>query len=350
MPAPSDRLARTFYILGLAVLVIACLYLARAYLVPIAIAILVYLLINAFAASLQRTAVLGPRLPGWLAKLFSIIGLFALISVSVRVIANNVTELGDGLPADQGVLLARFEAMIARLGLNFGMTATDVFDRLALDQVVGWALGVARGLISDVSLVFLYVLFLLIDERFYDRKLRALFPDDGQRRALEASLHRISTEVRLYLWLMTLVSLGVALMTFLACRVTGLDGAGFWAFLAFALNFVPTIGSITAVVLPAVFGLLTLEDPTQLAILIAALAATQFVAGELVLPRLMGERLNLSSFVILLTLVVWGALWGPAGMFMAIPITVSLAMIAARFEATRPVAVFLSKDGRIPDA
>jgi hypothetical protein len=64
----------------------------------------------------------------------------------------------------------------------------------------------------------------------------------------------------------------------------------------------------------------------------------------------MGDRLNLSSFVIILTLVVWGAMWGPAGMFLAIPVTVILVMISARFETTRPIAILLSKDGRVPPA
>ena len=349
MIKPTDITARTFYVTGLVVLVTACLWLASDYLVPIAVAIFVYLLINAFSGSLRRLPGIGPHLPVWLARLFAIVALFALITISVRIIAANIAELGGGIPEGQSVLLGRIEAAIAKLGLDLNLTTQDVLDRLAVDQLIGWALRLAQGLISDVALVFLYVLFLLIDERFFQQKLKALFPDPDRRQDLEASIRRIGTEVRLYLWLMTLVSLGVALMTYIACRATGVSGAGFWAFLAFALNFVPTIGSITAVVLPALYGLLILEDPTQLAILITVLAATQFVAGEIVLPRLMGSKLNLSSFVILLTLVIWGALWGPAGMFMAIPITVSLVLIAARFDSTRPIAIVLSKDGSIPD-
>ncbi len=214
--------------------------------------------------------------------------------------------------------------------------------------MIGWGLSTVQGLITDVSLVFLYVLFLLIDERFYDAKMRALFRDPARRDDVEATIARVVGEVSVYLWLMTLISLGVAFMTWLFCRAVGLDGAGFWGFLAFALNFVPTIGSITAVVLPALYGIFTLDDPVLLAVLIGGLAATQIIAGELVLPRVMGDRLNLSSFVIILTLVVWGAMWGPAGMFLAIPITVVLVMISARFETTRPIAILLSKDGRVP--
>jgi len=66
------------------------------------------------------------------------------------------------------------------------------------------------------------------------------------------------------------------------------------------------------------------------------------------LPRLMGDHLNLSAFVVLLSLVVWGVLWGPVGMFLGIPITVIVAVLCARMDRTRPVAILLSKDGRIP--
>lgn len=330
--------------MALCVLILAV---GREYLVPMAVAFFVYLLINAFAASLRRTPGIGPVLPVWLTQVLAVVALFGLMLLSARMIAQNVAELGDGMPSGQSALLAQAKALIARLGLDVTLTAGQILDRLAVDQLAGWVLRTAQGLISDVALVFLYVLFLLIDERFYDAKLRALVPNTERRGALKTSIARIGTEVRVYLWLMTLISLGVAVATYVFCSAAGLSGAGFWAGLAFVLNFVPTIGSIMAVVLPAIYGILTLNDPVNLAILIAGLAATQFIAGEIVLPRVMGSTLNLSSFVILVTLVLWGALWGPAGMFMAIPITVSLVMVAARFDTTRPIAIILSKDGNI---
>lgn len=344
-----SRFAVPFFVTGLVLMVIAALAMAREYAVPIAVAAFVYLLINAFAASVHRAPVIGTHIPRWLAKLVAVIAFFALMTGAGQLIARNVAELGTGVPGGQAVLLNRLDALVAQFGIEAEITAAQLLDRLEIDVLVGWALRTAQGVISDVSLVFLYVLFLLVDERYYEAKLRALISDDARRDDLRRTIARIGAEVRLYLWLMTVLSLGVALMTYIACEAVGLSGAGFWAFLAFGLNFVPTIGSITAVVLPVVYGLLTLDDPLNLGILIALLAATQFVAGEIVLPRLMGDRMNLSSFVILLMLVVWGALWGPAGMFMAIPITVILVMIAARFETTRPVAIILSRDGRLPD-
>jgi AI-2 transport protein TqsA len=347
MAATLDRAAGPFFTLGIVVLVVACLTLTRDYAVPIAIAVFLWVLISALAGVLRRLPGMRRALPVWLAKLVAVAAMFGAILLSVTIVAENVGELGESVTGDS-IIIAHVERLGEQIGVQTGVTLGEVLERLEFQELIGWGLSTAQGLITDVSLVFLYVLFLLVDERFYDAKMRALFPDPARRHDIETTVSRVVSEVTLYLWLMTLISLGVAFMTWIFCRAVGLDGAGFWAFLAFALNFVPTIGSITAVVLPALYGVFTLNDPVLLAVLIGGLAATQIIAGELVLPRVMGDRLNLSSFVIILTLVVWGAMWGPAGMFLAIPVTVILVLISARFESTRPIAILLSKDGRVP--
>ncbi|MGF1447223.1 MAG: AI-2E family transporter [Pikeienuella sp.] len=339
---------RPFFALAFVALLAFCLSATREYAVPIAIAVLIWFLINALAGAIRRAPRLGPKVPPPVAKAISVLVLFGATALAARVVVANVAELGAGVQGGQEVVLAKLEGFLGRLGIEANITPEQVFDLLAYDALIGYALATAQGLLADVSLVFLYVLFLLVDERFYEAKLRALVPDDAKRNELKITLARIGAETRLYLWLMTLISAGVALMTYAACDAVGLSGAGFWGFVAFVLNFIPTIGSITAVVLPCVYALLTLENPVAVFMLIGVLAATQFVAGEIVLPRLMGDRLNLSSVVILLTLVVWGAMWGPAGMFLAIPITVIIVLICARLPVTRPIAIALSRDGRLP--
>jgi len=343
---------RPLFALAFLALAIACLALARDELVPVAVAILIWFLINALAGAIRRVPGLGPALPAVLPKTVSVLVLFGLLWLGGRVVVANVAELGRGVTDVAGgeeVALAKIEALLARIGIETDIPAEEIYRLLAFDRLIGWALATARGLISDASLVVLYVLFLLVDERFYDAKLRALVPDDVRRAEIRAGLAHISSETRAYLWIMTVISLGVALATYATCSAVGLQGAGFWGFVAFVLNFVPTLGSITAVVLPSVYGLLTLGDPAAVLALIGVLSGVQFVAGEVVLPRLMGDRLNLSSVVILLSLVAWGTIWGPAGMFLAIPITVILTIICARFRATRPIAIVLSRDGRVPE-
>jgi predicted PurR-regulated permease PerM len=342
------RASGPFFAFGLLVLAITCLSFARPYAVPIAIAVLIWFLIGALAVAIQKTPGLGPHVPRTLARGVAMLLIGGAIFFASQVVARNVAELSAGITADGDVILAEIESLAARVGIEMQLTPAGRYDMVRFDEIFGWALGTARGLITDASLVVLYVLFLLVDERYYLVKLQALVPDPERRERVRAALRRIGAETQAYLWLMSLISLGVALVTYAACAAVGVAGAGFWGFVAFVLNFIPTIGSITAVVLPVLYATLTLGDPIALAVLVSVLSATQFVAGEVVLPRVMGDRLNLSSVVILLMLVVWGAMWGPAGMFLAIPITVILTLIFARFDATRPIAVVLSKNGQVP--
>ena len=154
----------------------------------------------------------------------------------------------------------------------------------------------------------------------------------------------------IFIGLMFLISLGVGLVTFFVCSAFGVKGAAFWGFLAFGLNFIPTIGSILAVVIPCLYALLTFDNRIALGGLISGLSATQFIAGEVILPRLMDDHLNLSAFAVLLSLVVWGVLWGPVGMFLGIPITVIAAVLCSRKDRTLSIAILLSKDGQNPQA
>jgi predicted PurR-regulated permease PerM len=81
--------------------------------------------------------------------------------------------------------------------------------------------------------------------------------------------------------------------------------------------------------------------------LAVALAAAQFVIGNFLDPYLLGRSLNLSGFVILLSLAVWFELWGIPGAFLAVPITAVIAIVLSEFPGTRPLAVLMSKDGRL---
>jgi predicted PurR-regulated permease PerM len=343
-PGAPVRLVDLFHGLGFLLALVAALALGRDYLVPIAVAVLVWFLINAVRGGLLRAL---PRLPFPAATAASVGLFFGLVVAMISVIANNVAALGAGLVGVDDELIDLINRGLAALGLDQRVDLEGVLRGMRIEDLARAALGAARTLASDAALVFLYVMFLLIDQRYYEPKLRALAPDPGRRRALRLTLARIGEEVRAYLWLMTLISAGVGLGTWAICAAFGVAGAGFWGFLAFALNFIPTIGSISAVAFPAIYALLQFEGDAALLGLVGALSALQFVAGEVVLPRVMGDRLNLSSFVILLSLVVWGAMWGPAGMFLAIPIMVILTITLAQFPRTRPVAAALSKAGGV---
>ncbi|NWG93064.1 MAG: AI-2E family transporter, partial [Parvularculaceae bacterium] len=119
--------------------------------------------------------------------------------------------------------------------------------------------------------------------------------------------------------------------------------------LIFALNFIPIVGAISAISLPVILSLVQPEGggvKTALLALVLLVGAEQTMSSAIE-PRLIGKSLNLSPFVILLSLAVWGSLWGFAGMLLAVPITVTVMIILTQFETTRPIAVMLSDSGEI---
>jgi AI-2 transport protein TqsA len=117
--------------------------------------------------------------------------------------------------------------------------------------------------------------------------------------------------------------------------------------LIFILNFIPTIGSILGTLLVSLYGLLQLGDFSLFLVLLAAIGLIQFFVGNVLQPRLSAKTLNLSQFVVILSLFVWGAMWGVVGMFLAVPITAILMIVLANFPSTRAVAALLSESGEV---
>ena len=127
----------------------------------------------------------------------------------------------------------------------------------------------------------------------------------------------------------------------------GIDYAPFWALLIFMLNYIPTFGSMVGVLFPSLLALVQFDSLTNFFILVPILTAIQMLIGNVLEPKLMGNSLNLSAIVVLLSLAIWGSIWGIPGMFLSVPITVVLMIIFSNVPQTRAIAILLSSDGDI---
>lgn len=339
-----------FFALGLVTLVVAVVVLAADSLTPIVLALFVWFLINALANALRAAPMVGSWLPsGWSLVLSTalVLGVLWLIG---GVVVSNVSNLGDGLEQLGPKAAATIALAEQAVGVDFGFDAEGFFQNLPISDVLQQIAGALTATANTIILVLLYVMFLLLDQRFYDQKIQALFPDEKRSERVREVLDRIGYNTRLYVWIMTIVSIGVGILTYAIARYFGLQAPVFWGFLAFALNYIPTIGSFLGVLFPAVFALVQFEAVETTLAFAAALAVVQFVAGNIIVPRLMGDQLNLSQFVVILSLTIWGSIWGVVGLFLAVPIMMVLAIVLSQFESTRPVAVLLSRTGNVDPA
>ena len=150
-----------------------------------------------------------------------------------------------------------------------------------------------------------------------------------------------------YLALKTFLSILLGLTSWIVMAFMGLEFAAFWAVLIALLNYVPYIGSFLGVLFPVTMAIVQFANPNDVLAVFLPLTALQFLIGNFLDPYVMGNSLNLSPFAILVSLAAWSALWGIPGAFLAVPITAIMAIVFSEFAGTRPIAVLLSRDGRL---
>lgn len=349
--------ARAFYGLALAVLIGFTAYIGRGVIIPVVVAGFLSFFIFTLKQTIKRGPLIGRYLPDWLCYLFA----FAVIGLVFLFIIDIVRDNVETLIAKSGEYEARLR--------DLSNEALEFLHRLAilppdfmggLDALRSQALGAVRplvaqtgqalrGLTANVVTIVLYVAFMLLERGRIFRKIGLLSADAQDRRAVDDTMIDIGAMVREYVTIKTLINLAVAAIGYGVMRVIGVEFAGFWALLLFLLNYIPIVGAVSAIGTISLFVLVQPEGggvKTALLTLVLILSAEQ-VMSSLVEPRLMGKSLNLSPLVILLSLSVWGSLWGFAGALLAVPMTVTVMIILTQFESSRPIAILMSDSGKI---
>jgi len=149
----------------------------------------------------------------------------------------------------------------------------------------------------------------------------------------------VETKLQRYLLVQTAISAATGLLVGSVLGLLGIPLAMVFGLFAFLLNFIPSIGSVIATLLPLPMVLVGAEITPLVAVLAIALpAAIQFVLGNVVSPKVMGDSLELHPVTVLLALMLWGSLWGIVGMLLATPITAVMRMLFDRLDVTRPLA------------
>jgi len=342
-----DGLTKTFLVSGLVVLAAIVLIYGSGVLIPLAIALLVWFLINAIASGFQRISFGSLKIPRALALALSMAAIVIAGFFVVDLVIVNVSEMSTRTIDFNKSLNPLIDKVADFAGISNKDVLNQIFDKIGLENLFSKIVGAMAGFASQLGVILVYVIFLRIEQQFFDAKLNALVRDDGKRQRIHNILDRIARDIQSYMRIMTLLSGLTAMLSYAAMKWIGLEHAAFWATLIFILNFIPTIGSVLATALPALFALLQFQNFTEPLILLAVIGLIQFVIGNFLQPRLAGKTLNMSQFVVILSLFVWGAMWGVTGMFLAVPMTAILMIILSNFESTRPVAILMSQRGQL---
>lgn len=314
-------------------------------LLPILAAVIAVYILTSASEALGRLPMLG-RLPLGLRRLLVLLAFAAAILALSGVVVSTIGQVLSRSTLYQ-INIERLVAQGAEM-LNVDerpdwATIRDAtIGRFSVRRIVEAALLNVTGVGASVFLVVVYSAFLLAERADFAAKLSAALRDPGDAARTAAVIQDINTRIGDYLAVKTLVNAVLATISFAILAAMGVDFPLFWALAIGLLNYIPYIGSLVGVALPVALSIVQFGDLGRTLVLAILLTAAQVGVGSVLEPRLIGRRVNLSPFVVLVSLAVWSALWGLPGALLAVPLTSMLAIVLSAFEATRPFAVLMA--------
>lgn len=329
------------WLIGLAsmVVILAGLKAAETITIPIMLALFIAIISTPFLRMLTSRGV-----PSTLAVLMVLTVLIVVGGLLVMVVSQSIDSFIHQLPNYQ----QRFQIMLSGLvpvleSLNLPITKQTLMEHInpsSLLGTLGTALSAVSSLLTNVFLVVFIVIFLLLEEATFPRKLKAAMPN--AEFTLNAT-HGFMARVNKYLLIKTIISVITGVLVAIWLAFIGVDFPVLWGLIAMLMNFIPNVGSLIAAVPAVLLALIQLGvgDAVWVA---AGFLAINMVTGNIVEPRYMGKGLGLSPLVVFLSLLIWGWLFGPVGMFLSIPLTMIAKIGLEQYEGTKWIGIMLGND------
>lgn len=338
---------KIFILLALVVTVLVLIY-AQSIIVPFILAVLFWFIIRVIKKLLYKIKFVR-KIPNWLISIFSTLVLLSFLVLIVSMVTNNIQQLSEAMPVYEENINSMTEQINQALDIDLFEFVGEYTKDLNFGSILSSLFSALTGIFGNAFMILLYLVFLLLEEPTFNRKLKRMYPDPDRFTQVQGLISKIDSSITSYISLKSLSSLMTGFFSYLALLFIGVDAPLFWAFLIFILNFIPTIGSLIATAFPVIFAMLQFGEFTPAFLVLGIVGAIQIIVGNLIEPRLMGSSLNISPLVVFLTLALWGLIWGVTGMLLSVPITVILIIILSEFPNSRPLAILLSQKGNIRD-
>ena len=218
--------------------------------------------------------------------------------------------------------------------------ASTNWPRLVQTYVISFSSSLTK-MAGYTLLIFIFMFFLFLEYPYLNEKIKNAF-SFREAKKFNIISTRILNLVGRYFFIKLIISFLTGLEVWGVLKLLGVDFALVWGGIAFALNFVPTVGSTVVVILISIQGVVQFYPDVFLPTLVFLLnLGIQQLMGNLIEPRIQGSNLNLSPVLILISLAFWAWLWGPLGAVIAVPITVMLRVVFSYFDSTKFISILM---------
>ena len=280
-----------------------------------------------------------PLFPAYVLVVTALAGSFILVGMwlyqDLSIFLEGVPEYSEKLDE----LIANWEGETI-LGFTISFEGLEISSS-QLESTVLSLFGEISSFASLMLTVFAFLVFIILEAETLPKRLAAAFPSDVEEN-LKDILTDIGEGVYRYVILKTAVSFGAGVVTAIILIAMGIPGWLLWSMLTFLLSYVPYIGSLVALIPPAILGFLLLE-PTSAVLLVVLLIVKEQIWGQFIENKLFGSSLDISPIVLLLVTAFWFWMWGIMGMILAVPMAVIVKIILSNIPETRPISIFLSE-------
>ncbi len=321
------------------VIIIAGLMAAQKVIIPILIALFISIVCAYPVMWMQKKG-----LPNGIAILIMLTGILVMFFGFGGIVGNSLSNFSQEAPKYEARLKDSLSGLIERLNeMGISAGSGELLNALDPGKVLNFtalAMTEIGALMSESFLILLIAIFILSELKSF--WVKAAIIEKAQGFSL-AYLDEIGQSIRHYLSIKTLISAITGILIMVWLMIIGVDYPILWGLIAFLLNYIPNIGSIIAAV-PTM--LLAMVQLGMVGVIWTAVGyfAVNVIMGNVIEPKVMGKGLGLSTLVVFLSLIVWGFVFGTVGMFLSVPLTMSIKIILATNEKTKWIAIMLGTE------
>ncbi len=346
-----DKSIKNILICFLIVLIFYLLTVMSKILLPLVLALLFALIFQPLVMQLKRM-----KFPNFLVLPIIVIFTLAILYLIGEVISSTVVSIMEEKDFLTERLTNKFTALLNWYNDISGSryrTKTffeQIYKQMDKDWITNAFQSIAGSITSftgDFVMFSLYYIVLLAGLPKYKRFIKYVGGDNGEM-VLE-QYEKVQKSVISYMLIKTLINLTLGISVYVLCTLFEIKFAIFWGFLMFLLHYVPSIGA-TIGSIPPVLMLLIQNDNLGTALLFAiGLFVLQFIVGNMIEPKVMGNKLKLNTLTVLFGLVFWGFIWGIPGMILSVPMFVIIKLIMERIPDLSIVARIMGSPDHVKE-
>lgn len=291
-------------------------------------------------------------IPWVISSLIIVILFFVAILGLTSILVTSLTGIISEYPKYENRFMSIYQLIAQNLDIEID-NSKSLFQNLwtslkVREYTQKLAVMLSSGVISFSKTIFLISImtaFILIEMRLTKRKMHYAFKDNKAK--ISRISHQIINQTVRYISIKFFISLSTGILCGLASLIIGLDFPIVWGFLAFIMNFIPIFGSIISVGFTTLFSLLQFyPNWGKTVFVLVFMTSVNMILGNILEPRIEGNNLGISPVMILISLSLWGYIWGLTGMLLAVPLMVIIKIVCENIDYLKGLAIIIGNDPR----